>query len=84
MKLCWESIIWRHIDEKQNFIFGDFDKKTDLFMHEGEEENTKCNSDGQNFVYKLSLEVKYSCGTPESHPQTSRFRRSEYEVYCIK
>ena len=53
-------------------------------MHEGEEENTKCNSDGQNFVYKLSLEVKYSCGTPESHPQTSRFRRSEYEVYCIK
>jgi hypothetical protein len=28
--------------------------------------------------------VKYSCGSPESHPQTSRFRRSDYEVYCIK
>jgi len=27
MKLCLKSIKWKHINEKRNFIFGDFHKK---------------------------------------------------------
>jgi len=69
--------------DKEILFLEIFLKKT-LFVQEDEEENRKCNSDDQNFILKLLLEIKYSCGSPEIHPQTSRFCGSVYEVYCIK